>query len=56
MTDIVQYKTPLGILGDLANWLVVKKKLRKIFEFRFRKVEELFGQWPGGQEDVIEIN
>ena len=56
MTDIVQYKNPLGPLGDLANWLFVKRKLRKIVEFRFRKVEELFGQWPEGQVHVIEIN
>ena len=56
MTDIVQYKNPLGILGDLANWLFVKRKLRNVFEYRFKKIEELFGKWPDGQEYGIMIS
>jgi len=47
MKDIVQYKNPFGIFGKLANWLFIKRKLKKIFEFRFKKVEELFGKWAG---------
>ena len=54
MTDIVHYKNPLWILGDLANVILVKKQLKEIFEFRFRRVEELFGKWEG-QEASIEI-
>jgi ligand-binding SRPBCC domain-containing protein len=45
MTDIVHYKNPLGILGKLANTLFVKKKLDGIFDYRYNKVEELFGKW-----------
>ncbi|MBK8951157.1 MAG: SRPBCC family protein [Chitinophagaceae bacterium] len=51
MTDIVHYKNPLGCLGKLANFLFVKKKLKAIFNYRITKVEELFGQWPGGQQN-----
>lgn len=47
MTDIVHYKNPLGILGKIANALFVKQKLKTIFDFRYRKVEELFGRWEG---------
>ncbi len=47
MTDIVHYKNPLGILGRLANTFFVKKKLDTIFNFRYQKVEELFGRWEG---------
>lgn len=47
MTDIIHYKNPLGILGRLANTLFVKNKLKEIFDFRFKKVEELFGKWTG---------
>lgn len=47
MTDIVHYKVPLGFLGRIANALFVKNKLQQIFDFRFKKVEELFGQWKG---------
>ncbi len=43
MTDIVHYKIPLGWLGDIANTIFVKKQLAEIFDYRFRKVEELFG-------------
>lgn len=42
MTDIVHYKLPLGILGDIANAILVKQQLKNIFDFRYKKVEELF--------------
>jgi ligand-binding SRPBCC domain-containing protein len=44
MTDIVHYKLPFWFLGDIANTLFVKKQLNGIFDFRFKKVEELFGK------------
>ena len=47
MTDIIHYKNPLGFLGRIANTLFVKNKLKDIFDFRFKKVEELFGKWTG---------
>jgi len=43
MTDIVHYKLPLWFLGDMANGLFVKKQLQQIFDYRFKKVEEMFG-------------
>ena len=43
MTDIVHYKLPFWFLGDIAQVLFVKKQLKGIFDFRFKKVEELFG-------------
>ena len=43
MTDIVHYKLPLLFLGDIANTLFVKKQLNGIFDYRYKKVEELFG-------------
>jgi ligand-binding SRPBCC domain-containing protein len=45
MIDIVHYKTPFWVLGRLANTVFVKKKLDGIFNYRFQKVEELFGRW-----------
>ncbi len=44
MTDIVHYKLPLWFLGDIANTLFVNKQLNGIFDYRFKKVEELFGK------------
>lgn len=45
MTDIVHYKIPYGILGDVANTLMVRHKLKEIFDYRFKKVEEIFGKY-----------
>jgi len=55
MTDIVHYENPLWFIGDIANWLFVKRKVRSIFEYRVKKVEELFGKWPTVQRLAIEI-
>jgi ligand-binding SRPBCC domain-containing protein len=44
MTDIVHYKAPLGFLGDIAVSLFIKKQLNEIFDFRKKKVTELFGE------------
>lgn len=43
MRDIVHYKLPLWWLGDIANALFVKKQLQGIFDYRTKKVTELFG-------------
>jgi ligand-binding SRPBCC domain-containing protein len=54
MTDIVHYKLPFWILGDVANALFVRSQLRQIFDFRFRKATELFGPWEG-QQPVVQF-
>ncbi len=43
MIDIVHYKIPFWFIGDVANGLIVTKKLKKIFDFRFKVIEEMFG-------------
>ena len=43
MIDEVDYKLPLGVLGRFAHWLFVSKKVKEIFEYRFKKLNELFG-------------
>lgn len=42
MTDIVHYALPLGFLGRIMNSLVVRSKLKTIFDYRHNKIEELF--------------
>ena len=44
MRDIVSYSPPLGFLGAIANALVIKKKLREIFSYREKAMEERFGK------------
>lgn len=43
MTDIVDYRLPFGILGDLVHPFLVGPRLKHIFDFRRKKLEELFG-------------
>ena len=44
MTDIVSYKPPFGILGTFANSFLIKKQLKKIFDFRTVAMENVFGK------------
>ena len=43
MEDIIDYKVPLGILGQMVHPFLVKPKLEGIFNYRTQKLEELFG-------------
>lgn len=42
MTDVVHYKIPLGFIGRMANRLFIQNKVKEIFDYRFKKLEELF--------------
>jgi ligand-binding SRPBCC domain-containing protein len=53
MTDIVHYRISLGVLGNMANRFFVERQLREIFEFRFRKIEDVFGIWEGGVNLIV---
>lgn len=43
MEDIIDYKVPFGILGQLVHPILVRPKLEEIFNYRTKKLEELFG-------------
>lgn len=45
MEDIIDYKVPLGILGQLVHPFIVKPKLEEIFNYRNKKLVELFGEY-----------
>ena len=42
MIDIVHYKAPFGVIGRIANALFIGKKIKEIFDFRYKKLEEIF--------------
>ena len=44
MEDVVDYKIPLGWLGQLAHFIFVKNRLKKIFKFRENMLVKLFGK------------
>jgi ligand-binding SRPBCC domain-containing protein len=43
MRDIISYQPPFGILGKIANKLVIKKKLNESFDYRFIALQNKFG-------------
>ncbi|MGV7107171.1 SRPBCC family protein [Flavobacterium sp. U410] len=45
MEDIVDYKLPMGILGQLVHPFLVKPKLEEIFQYRQQKLIDLFGTY-----------
>lgn len=45
MEDIIDYKLPMGILGQLVHPFLVQPKLEEIFNYRTQKLEKLFGKY-----------
>jgi len=43
MTDKISYKIPFGFIGRIAHALFVKKQLTRIFQYRMRVLEDMFG-------------
>ena len=42
MTDIVHYAIPFGFLGRIINFFIVRKQLEAIFNYRTKKLSEIF--------------
>ena len=47
MIDVVSYTLPFGLIGKILHRLFVRKKLEEIFDYRFKKVEEIFNSKEG---------
>ncbi|RIA09403.1 ligand-binding SRPBCC domain-containing protein [Flavobacteriaceae bacterium MAR_2010_72] len=45
MEDIIDYKVPFGFLGQMVHPILVKPKLEEIFNYRTKKLEDLFGTY-----------
>ena len=45
MIDIISYSPPLGILGKLANTLIIRRQLEHIFDYRKEAMIRLFGEF-----------
>lgn len=43
MTDLLHYKIPYYFLGDVANRFLVQKKVAQIFNYREKKIREMYG-------------
>lgn len=42
MKDIVNYELPYGIIGNVANTIFIKSKIKNIFNYRKKVLETLF--------------
>jgi ligand-binding SRPBCC domain-containing protein len=47
MTDLLDYKLPLGFLGNIAHALFVRRQIESIFEYRNKVLTERFGKYQG---------
>ena len=45
MEDIIDYKLPMGWLGQSVHPIIVKPKLEEIFQYRQKKLIEIFGKY-----------
>ncbi|UKM63680.1 SRPBCC family protein [Flavobacteriaceae bacterium GSB9] len=45
MEDIIDYKLPFGLIGQMVHPFIVKPKLEEIFSYRRKKLEDIFGKY-----------
>jgi ligand-binding SRPBCC domain-containing protein len=45
MTDIVTYQPPFGIIGAIANYIIIRNRLQQIFDYRSVAMEKRFGKY-----------
>jgi ligand-binding SRPBCC domain-containing protein len=46
MKDILNYAIPYGVIGRVANNILVDKQIKEIFKFREKAIVDLFGAGP----------
>jgi len=51
MTDHVEYALPFGLFGNLAHRPIVRPRLEKIFAYRRKALEDIFGEHRGTEPD-----
>ena len=49
MHDIITYRPPFGLLGRIANAIIIKRQLDAIFAYRRQALIEVFGRFEGGE-------
>lgn len=47
MNDILNYAIPYGVIGRITNKVFVGKQIEKIFAFREKAIEKMFGVYKG---------
>lgn len=44
MSDTVEYALPFGFLGRMAHALQVRRNVEKIFDYRYERIQQMFGE------------
>lgn len=52
MTDLLHYSIPYGFIGSIANAILVRSKLRALFEHRVKAIERIFGKMGDTQVHI----
>ena len=42
MYDTIKYIPPFGIIGKVANWIFIERRVNKIFDYRKKVLDEIF--------------
>lgn len=50
LTDIVEYEVPFGVLGAIANTLIIRNEVEKMFAYRQKRTKELLEQRVASSE------
>ena len=50
MKDIITYAPPFSLFGAIANNLIIKKKIKNIFDFRESEINKIFNSKPATQQ------
>lgn len=45
MDDVLQYRVPFGVAGNIVNSILIRNKLNNLFTYRYKKLEEIFGKF-----------
>lgn len=51
MEDLIHYQVPFGFIGTLFHPFLVRPKLKAIFDYRKKKLEQLFGTYTASTND-----
>jgi ligand-binding SRPBCC domain-containing protein len=52
MVDLLTYQLPFGPVGQLVHSLWVRSRLEMIFDYRFKRVNELFSKWDTNKKPL----
>ncbi len=53
MHDILDYAVPYSVFGRIANTVLVNREVKKIFTYRTKAIDDLFGKYREPKQESI---